>query len=72
MIFVCLVKVNVLGTFNVVRHGVEAMMKSDKDSETGQRGVFVLTASVAAFDGQIGQSAYSASKVVLQGSFIIS
>ncbi|GMT25060.1 hypothetical protein PFISCL1PPCAC_16357, partial [Pristionchus fissidentatus] len=60
------INVNVLGTFNIVRRGSELMMAADKE-EDGQRGVFVMTASVAAFDGQIGQSAYSASKGAIVG-----
>ncbi|MBZ0121034.1 MAG: SDR family oxidoreductase, partial [Sandaracinaceae bacterium] len=50
-----------LGTFNVLRLSAAAMMKNEPDSQ-GQRGVIVGTASVAAFDGQIGQVAYAASK----------
>ncbi|GMR48327.1 hypothetical protein PMAYCL1PPCAC_18522, partial [Pristionchus mayeri] len=61
------INVNVLGTFNVIRRGSEVMMEAEKDQEDGQRGVFVLTASVAAYDGQIGQSAYSASKGAIVG-----
>ena len=45
---------NVLGTFNVIRHGVALMAEHEKD-EFGQRGVIISTASVAAFDGQTGQ-----------------
>ncbi|CAI2350321.1 unnamed protein product [Caenorhabditis sp. 36 PRJEB53466] len=55
------IDVNVLGTFNVIRHGVALMGEHEKDAN-GQRGVVINTASVAAFDGQTGQSAYSASK----------
>jgi NAD(P)-dependent dehydrogenase (short-subunit alcohol dehydrogenase family) len=54
------VEVNLIGTFNVVRLGAAAMVARDTDDE--ERGVIVNTASVAAFDGQIGQAAYSASK----------
>ena len=53
--------VNLIGTFNVVRLAAAAMVGNDPDEEGG-RGVLVNTASVAAFDGQIGQSAYAASK----------
>ncbi|MBI1320358.1 MAG: SDR family NAD(P)-dependent oxidoreductase [Candidatus Hydrogenedens sp.] len=53
--------VNVTGTFNVIRLCAESMM-NDAAMENGERGVFVNTASVAAYDGQIGQPAYSASK----------
>ena len=55
------VDVNLVGTFNVLRLGAEAMARSEPD-ETGQRGVIVNTASIAAFDGQVGQVAYAASK----------
>ncbi|KAF1757772.1 hypothetical protein GCK72_014228 [Caenorhabditis remanei] len=60
--------VNVLGTFNVIRHGVALMGEHEKDAN-GQRGVVINTASVAAFDGQTGQSAYSASKGAIVGSW---
>ncbi|WP_216212577.1 SDR family NAD(P)-dependent oxidoreductase [Amycolatopsis aidingensis] len=55
-------EVNLLGTFNVLRLATEAVAKTDPLGEDGQRGVVVNTASVAAFDGQIGQIAYAASK----------
>lgn len=54
------VEVNLIGTFNVIRLAAEAMTKSPTADE--ERGVIVNTASVAAFEGQIGQAAYSASK----------
>lgn len=54
------IDVNLVGTFNVVRLGAEAI--SHTEPRDGERGVVVMTASVAAFDGQIGQVAYSASK----------
>ena len=54
-------QVNLIGTFNVVRLAAAAMSESEPDAE-GERGVIVNTASVAAFDGQIGQPAYAASK----------
>ncbi|XGW29740.1 hypothetical protein V3C99_009075 [Haemonchus contortus] len=60
------IEVNVMGTFNVIRHGVALIGENEKD-EHGQRGVVVSTASVAAFDGQTGQSAYSASKGAIVG-----
>ena len=53
--------VNVCGTFNVSRLAVGMMGENEPDSD-GQRGVVINTASVAAFDGQMGQVAYSASK----------
>jgi NAD(P)-dependent dehydrogenase (short-subunit alcohol dehydrogenase family) len=54
------VEVNLIGTFNVLRLGAEAMATTEPVD--GERGVVVNTASVAAFDGQIGQASYSASK----------
>ncbi len=55
------VEVNLIGTFNVIRLAA-ARMVGNEPNAGGERGVFVNTASVAAFEGQIGQSAYSASK----------
>jgi len=55
------VRVNLIGTFNVIRLAAAAMATGDP-SESGERGVLVCTASVAAYDGQIGQAAYAASK----------
>jgi NAD(P)-dependent dehydrogenase (short-subunit alcohol dehydrogenase family) len=55
------VEVNLIGTFNVIRLAA-AQMARNRPNEEGERGVVVNTASVAAFDGQIGQAAYSASK----------
>jgi NAD(P)-dependent dehydrogenase (short-subunit alcohol dehydrogenase family) len=55
------VRINLIGTFNVLRLAAAAMTANPPTSD-GERGVIVNTASVAAFEGQIGQSAYSASK----------
>jgi NAD(P)-dependent dehydrogenase (short-subunit alcohol dehydrogenase family) len=55
-----IVEINLIGTFNVIRLAAERMAKTEPVG--GERGVIVNTASVAAFDGQIGQAAYSASK----------
>jgi len=55
------ITVNLIGTFNMIRLAAEAMAKQPPNA-AGERGVIVNTASVAAFDGQIGQAAYSASK----------
>lgn len=60
-LFRTVVMVNLVGTFNVMRLAAEAIAATDAD-EAGQRGVVVNTASIAAFDGQIGQIAYAASK----------
>lgn len=56
-----IVRINLVGTFNVTSQAAAVIAKNDPDA-TGDRGVIVSTASVAAFDGQIGQPAYSASK----------
>ncbi len=58
--FARIVNINLVGTFNVLRLGAERMAKSEPVGE--ERGVIINTASVAAYDGQIGQAAYSASK----------
>ena len=55
------IQINLIGTFNVIRLTAAAMSQNEPAS-SGERGVIVNTASVAAFDGQIGQAAYSASK----------
>ncbi|MEZ5657203.1 MAG: SDR family NAD(P)-dependent oxidoreductase [Burkholderiaceae bacterium] len=59
--FTRVIQVNLIGTFNMIRLAAAAMAAHDANAE-GERGVIVNTASVAAFDGQIGQAAYSASK----------
>jgi NAD(P)-dependent dehydrogenase (short-subunit alcohol dehydrogenase family) len=60
-LFETVVKINLIGTFNVIRLAVARMVNNEPNPE-GVRGVIINTASVAAFDGQIGQAAYSASK----------
>jgi NAD(P)-dependent dehydrogenase (short-subunit alcohol dehydrogenase family) len=55
------ITVNLIGTFNMIRVAAQAMAQNAPES-TGERGVLISTASVAAYDGQIGQAAYSASK----------
>ncbi|MGE7112252.1 3-hydroxyacyl-CoA dehydrogenase [Lysinibacillus sp. NPDC047702] len=60
-LFEKVIAVNLIGTFNVIRLAAEKM-QHNVPNEDGQRGVIINTASVAAFDGQIGQAAYSASK----------
>jgi NAD(P)-dependent dehydrogenase (short-subunit alcohol dehydrogenase family) len=59
--FTRVINVNLVGTFNMIRLAATAMVKNEPTAD-GERGVIVNTASVAAFDGQIGQAAYSASK----------
>jgi NAD(P)-dependent dehydrogenase (short-subunit alcohol dehydrogenase family) len=60
-LFTKVVQINLIGSFNMLRLAAAAMVKNDPNEE-GERGVIVNTASVAAFDGQIGQAAYAASK----------
>ncbi|CAG9169748.1 SDR family NAD(P)-dependent oxidoreductase [Cupriavidus pampae] len=55
------IRINLIGTFNMIRLAAAAMVQNTPDAE-GERGVIVNTASVAAYDGQIGQAAYAASK----------
>src|SRR3954452_9072585 len=59
--FDTVIRVNLIGTFNVLRVAAAAMLRNAPD-EQGERGVCINTASIAAYDGQIGQIAYSASK----------
>ncbi|MGE0385496.1 MAG: 3-hydroxyacyl-CoA dehydrogenase [Gammaproteobacteria bacterium] len=56
------ITVNLIGTFNVLRLAAAIMAKNDPLNESGERGLIVNTASIAAFEGQMGQAAYSASK----------
>lgn len=66
-LFRTVVTINLLGTFNVMRLAAEAISKTEPVDAAGQRGVIINTASVAAFEGQIGQIAYSASKGGVHG-----
>ena len=59
--FAKVININLIGTFNMIRLAAEAMLKNDAD-EGGERGVIINTASVAAYEGQLGQAAYAASK----------
>lgn len=59
--FTRVIQINLVGTFNVIRLAAAAMAKNEPNA-AGERGVVVSTASVAAYDGQVGQAAYSASK----------
>ena len=65
-LFAKVVQVNLVGTFNVIRLAAAALQKNEPNAD-GERGVLVCTASVAAFEGQIGQAAYSASKAGVVG-----
>ena len=60
------IHVNLIGAFNVVRLAAAAMMANEPNDD-GERGVIILTSSIAAFDGQIGQAAYAASKAAIAG-----
>jgi NAD(P)-dependent dehydrogenase (short-subunit alcohol dehydrogenase family) len=60
-LFAKVIMVNLVGSFNMIRLAAEAMSKNEPEA-TGERGVLISTASVAAYDGQIGQAAYAASK----------
>jgi len=64
--FIRTIQVNLIGTFDAIRHGANAMTANQPDEDNG-RGVIVTTASVAAYEGQIGQVAYSASKGAIVG-----
>ena len=61
-----MLQINLVGTLNVIRLAVEQMVKNEPNEE-GEKGVIINTASAAAFDGQIGQAAYSASKAGVAG-----
>jgi NAD(P)-dependent dehydrogenase (short-subunit alcohol dehydrogenase family) len=65
-LFAKVVSVNLIGTFNMIRLVADALSRNEPEA-TGERGVLVCTASVAAFDGQIGQAAYAASKAGVAG-----
>jgi NAD(P)-dependent dehydrogenase (short-subunit alcohol dehydrogenase family) len=62
MPFETIIQINLIGTFNVLRFASAAMIANEPLGEDGERGVCVNTASIAAYDGQVGQIAYSASK----------
>ncbi|AOV07151.1 3-hydroxyacyl-CoA dehydrogenase [Sporosarcina ureilytica] len=61
------IDINLVGTFNVLRLAAEQMAKNEPLTESGERGIIINTASVAAFDGQMGQAAYGASKAGVAG-----
>jgi NAD(P)-dependent dehydrogenase (short-subunit alcohol dehydrogenase family) len=65
-IFQRTININLVGTFNMARLAADAMSKNEPN-EHGERGVIINTASVAAFDGQMGQAAYGASKAAVAG-----
>jgi NAD(P)-dependent dehydrogenase (short-subunit alcohol dehydrogenase family) len=65
-LFQRVISINLIGTFNMARLAADAMSKNAPQA-TGERGVIINTASVAAFDGQIGQAAYASSKAAVAG-----
>ncbi len=65
-LFQRVIQINLIGTFNMLRVAADAM-QANEPNDDGERGVIIGTASVAAFDGQIGQAAYSASKAGISG-----
>ncbi|MEM7112270.1 MAG: 3-hydroxyacyl-CoA dehydrogenase [Chloroflexota bacterium] len=56
------IDINLVGSFNVIRLAAQEMVKNEPMGDSGERGIIINTASVAAYDGQIGQAAYAASK----------
>lgn len=66
-LFAKIIGVNLIGTFNVASQCASGMCSQDPITEDGERGVIINTASVAAFDGQIGQIAYGSSKAAVAG-----
>ncbi|PCJ19653.1 MAG: 3-hydroxyacyl-CoA dehydrogenase [Gammaproteobacteria bacterium] len=66
-IFSKVLEINLMGTFDVLRQCAECMAENEPVTADGERGVIINTASVAAYDGQIGQAAYSASKAGVVG-----
>ncbi len=66
-VFRKIVDINLIGTFDTIRQAAYRMQKNIPDNTDGERGIIVNTASVAAFDGQIGQASYSASKAAVVG-----
>lgn len=61
------IQINLIGTFNVMRLAAAGMIPLSPEGESGERGIIINTASVAAYEGQIGQTAYSASKGAIVG-----
>lgn len=66
-LFTRIVNVNLIGTFNVLRLAAAEMVKNAPEGMSGERGVIINTASIAAYDGQTGQAAYAASKAGVVG-----
>ena len=65
--FTKIIQINLIGTFNVARLAAAEILRNEPSGAQGERGVIVNTASIAAFDGQMGQTAYSASKAGVVG-----
>ena len=68
--FAEVVRVNLVGTYNILRLGAARIARAEP-TDDGERGAIVLTASVAAFDGQIGQTSYTASKAAVHGITLV-
>ncbi len=68
--FTEVINVNLIGTFNTMRLAATAMSKLEPITQSGERGVIINAASIAAFEGQIGQAAYSASKAGIVGMIL--
>ncbi|MEI6791631.1 MAG: 3-hydroxyacyl-CoA dehydrogenase [Actinomycetes bacterium] len=68
--FKVIIDINLIGTFNLMRLAAFSMLSNNEPDEEGERGVCINTASVAAFEGQVGQIAYSASKGAVVGMTI--
>ncbi|MEO1190757.1 MAG: SDR family NAD(P)-dependent oxidoreductase [Pseudomonadota bacterium] len=68
--FETVIKVNLIGSFNLLRLCAAEMAAADPVNEDGERGLIISTASVAAFEGQVGQAAYSASKAGIVGMML--
>jgi NAD(P)-dependent dehydrogenase (short-subunit alcohol dehydrogenase family) len=65
-LYATVIQINLIGSFNVLTLAAEAMAETEGD-EQGQRGVIINTSSIAAYDGQVGQAAYSSSKAGIVG-----
>ena len=65
--FAATIEINVFGTFNVIRLAAAAMAQNEPLNASGERGIIINTSSIAAYDGQIGQAAYAASKGAIVG-----
>jgi 3-hydroxyacyl-CoA dehydrogenase/3-hydroxy-2-methylbutyryl-CoA dehydrogenase len=65
--FAWVININLIGTMNIIRHTADKMINNQATNEDGEKGVVINTASIAAFEGQVGEAAYSASKSGIVG-----